>query len=746
MRAAEGILAALLFALLLPGCGGGGGGSDSDVIAPSLTLVEKVTNDNGGTAVASDWTLTAAGYNAADPQTGTYNLFQSGPDGYTLTSLTCDNAAGQVTSVTLDPGDDVTCTFVNDDDAPNLTLVKQVTNDNGGTAVASDWTLTATGYNAVDPQTGTYILSESGPDGYTLTSLTCDNAAGQVTSVTLGVGDDVTCTFVNDDNTPGSVAILASLDLSPGVLDQTFQPNQTIYTATVGFLSPITTVTTVTSYAGATVSVNGEVVSSGSASAPIPLAIGDNLITVDVTSEDGVNTGSYTLTVARQTADEFAQQAYIDASTSSSGDNFGTSIALSGDTLAVGVPFEGTNRGAVYIFTRIGTQWSQQAYIKASNNDAGDFFGTSIALSGDTLAVGATLEDSDASGIGVGDEGNNVVTENSGAVYVFTRDGNAWTQQAYIKASNTGKNDNFGFSLALFGDTLAVGAKSEASGATGIDANQTDDNQINAGAVYVFTRDGTTWSQQAYIKASNTDSQDNFGYSVALYADTLAVGAYGEDSNASGIGVGDEGNNVVTENSGAVYVFTRVAATWSQQAYIKASNTGANDFFGWSLSLSGDTLAVGAVGEASSTSGDQNNNSLTRAGAVYVFTWNGEVWSQQAYIKASNTGETDDFGWSLALSGDNLAVGAPREDSNSTGISEDTGSNDLPNSGAVYLFNRSGTDWNQWAYIKSDRPDIPLGGELFGYSVSLDGDTLGAGAPGKDSLAGTGTGAVFIYR
>jgi hypothetical protein len=133
MRAAEGILAALLFALLLPGCGGGGGGSDSDVIAPSLTLVEKVTNDNGGTAVASDWTLTAAGYNAADPQTGTYNLFQSGPDGYTLTSLTCDNAAGQVTSVTLDPGDDVTCTFVNDDDAPNLTLVKQVTNDNGGT-------------------------------------------------------------------------------------------------------------------------------------------------------------------------------------------------------------------------------------------------------------------------------------------------------------------------------------------------------------------------------------------------------------------------------------------------------------------------------------------------------------------------------------------------------------------------------------------------------------------------------------
>ena len=135
----------------------------NDDDAPSLTLVKEVTNDNGGTAVASDWTLEAAGYNAADPQTGTYDLSESGPDGYTQTSLTCDNAEGQVSSVSLGLGEDVTCTFVNDDDAPSLTLVKEVTNDNGGTAAPGDWTLEAAGYDAASPDAGTYDLSESGP-------------------------------------------------------------------------------------------------------------------------------------------------------------------------------------------------------------------------------------------------------------------------------------------------------------------------------------------------------------------------------------------------------------------------------------------------------------------------------------------------------------------------------------------------------------------------------------------------------
>ena len=188
----------------------------NDDMAPSLTLVKEVINDNGGTALTTDWTLTATGYDSENPQTGTYDLSESGgPDGYTLTSLKCSNSGdAQVTSVTLSLGEDVTCTFVNDDDAPSLTLFKEVINDNGGTAVAGEWTLTATGYDPVSPDAGTYDLSESGgPDGYTMTSLKCSNSGdNQVTSVTLGLGEDVTCTFVNDDMAPSLTLVKEVVD------------------------------------------------------------------------------------------------------------------------------------------------------------------------------------------------------------------------------------------------------------------------------------------------------------------------------------------------------------------------------------------------------------------------------------------------------------------------------------------------------------------------------------------------------
>jgi len=575
--------------------------------------------------------------------------------------------------------------------------------------------------------------------------------------------------------TPSSVATLADLDLAPGVLDQVFQSSQPDYTATVGFLSPTTTVTPVTTDAAATVTVNGLAVSSGRATDPISLDFGENFIQVDVTAEDGVSTRSYTLTVTRLTVDEFAQQAYIKASNSGDVDQFGYSLALSGDTLAVGAYREdskatGVNgdqaddslkdAGAVYVFIRNGTGWSQQAYIKASNTDALDHFGTSLALSGDTLAVGADLEDSNATGID-GDEQENSLSS-SGAVYIYTRSGTQWSQQAYIKASNTDAGDRFGISVALSGDTLAVGANQEDSNATGIGGVQNDNSRDNAGAVYVFTRDAETWSQEAYIKASNTDAGDSFGTSIALFGDALAVGANGEASGDTGIDANQDDNSQV--NAGAVYVFVRDGAAWSQQAYIKASNTGetdpvtnVNDAFGLSLALSGDTLAVGAVFEDSGSSainGDQADNSQEKAGAVYVFVRDGAAWSQQAYIKPSNTGSGDEFGWSLALSGDNLAVGAHYEDSSSTGIDGDQNNDLLLNSGAVYLFRRSGTDWSQSAYIKAANTG---GGDLFGYSVALDGDALSTGAIGEDSNATgidgdatddslSGVGAVFTFR
>jgi hypothetical protein len=208
------------------------------------------------------------------------------------------------------------------------------------------------------------------------------------------------------------------------------------------------------------------------------------------------------------------------------------------------------------VFVRTGSAWTQQAYIKASNSIAGTWFGRSLSLSGDTLAVAAPDENSSSTGIN-GDQANTNASI-SGAVYVFTRTGTTWTQQAYIKASNTDYLDNFGISVCLSGDILAVGAPNEASVAKGIGGDQADNSGLGAGAVYLFTRTGTTWTQQAYIKASNTDERDTFGFSVAISGDTLAVGAPNEGSNATGIN-GDQTDNSAFisstgQGAGAAYI------------------------------------------------------------------------------------------------------------------------------------------------------------------------------------------------
>ena len=266
-------------------------------------------------------------------------------------------------------------------------------------------------------------------------------------------------------------------------------------------------------------------------------------------------------------------------------------------------------------------QLRQTAYIKASNTEMNDHFGNGgtleghgVALSGDgnTLAVGAPYESSGAKGINGNQNDNSVYS--AGAVYVFVRRNNAWTQQAYIKASNTGQSDQFGFvvSLSQDGNTLAVSAPGEASASKGINGDQNDNSIPQAGAVYVFTRTGNAWSQQAYIKASNTGEPgvgdqfadgDRFSFSLSLSADgnTLAAGAIAEDSGAKGIN-GDQNDNTVA-GSGAVYVFARTGAAWSQQAYIKASNADAADLFGYSVGLSadGNTLASSAYDEDSSS-------------------------------------------------------------------------------------------------------------------------------------------------
>ena len=327
-------------------------------------------------------------------------------------------------------------------------------------------------------------------------------------------------------------------------------------------------------------------------------------------------------------------------------------------------------------------QVRQVAYLKAANPDMGDHFacggslpghiGSAVAISadGNTIAVGAPHESSAARGIN-GDAADNSLY-NSGAVYVFVRRGDAWVQQAYVKASNAGQSDLFGMNVALSadGNTMAVSAPWERSAATGINGDQNDDSMPQAGAVYVFTRSGDSWSQQAYVKASNTGRPadaddpladgDQFGSSLALSGDgnTMAVGATTEDSAATGIN-GNAADDSA-QSAGAVYVFARTGNTWTQQAYVKGSNTEAADLFGYDVSLSndGNTLAAAGYDEDGPGRGvnvDQGNGG-NGSGAIYVFSRTGTAWRQDAYLKGSRSEGNDALGFSVAISGDGSTI------------------------------------------------------------------------------------------
>ena len=305
--------------------------------------------------------------------------------------------------------------------------------------------------------------------------------------------------------------------------------------------------------------------------------------------------------------------------------------------------------------------------------------------------------------------------------------GQMTAQQAYLKASNTEVQDGFGYSVAVSGDTVVVGAFGEDSSALGVGGDEQDNGAGQSGAVYVYVRDGTTWSQQAYLKASNTDWYDAFGGTVTvLDDDTVVVGAPGEKSNATGID-GDQEDDSLGQ-AGAAYVFVRQGVTWSQQAYIKASNTDGFDSFALSMSSSRGTLVIGAPYEdsnATGADGDQYDESATRSGAVYVFVRNGTHWSQQTYLKASNTDANDNFGFSVNLSVDQLVVGAPFEASAAVGVNGDQSDNSAPGAGATFLFKRSGESWNQVAYLKASNTE---GGDLFGETVAVSENLVAVGA------------------
>jgi hypothetical protein len=377
------------------------------------------------------------------------------------------------------------------------------------------------------------------------------------------------------------------------------------------------------------------------------------------------------------------QQAELLASDGEDFDTFGTSVAVSGDTALVGANRDddkGTDAGAAYVFVRSGTSWTQQAKLTASDGESNDNFGFSVALSGNTALVGANADDDMAS--------------DAGAAYVFVRSGTSWTQQAKLTASDGTSNDQLGFAVALSGDTALVAAVNDA------------DNGDHSGSAYVFVRSGTSWTQQAKLLAADGAELDQFGYSVGVSGDTAVVGARLDDDHGS--------------DSGSAYVFVRSGTSWTQQTKLTAADGTSGDELGFAVAVSGNTALVGAL---------LTDENAADSGSAYVFVRSGTSWTQQAKLTAADGGPSDELGGAVALEGDTAVVGAPNDG--------DLGAA----SGSVYVFTRSGTSWTQQTkLLAADGAAV----DLFGTAVAVSGSTAVVGAPGHDDL-GPSSGSTYVY-
>ncbi|MDO8749562.1 MAG: prepilin-type N-terminal cleavage/methylation domain-containing protein [Dehalococcoidia bacterium] len=384
------------------------------------------------------------------------------------------------------------------------------------------------------------------------------------------------------------------------------------------------------------------------------------------------------------------QSAKLTASDGAANDKFGYSVAISGDTAVVGARFDdfggNIDQGSAYVFVRSGSAWSQQAKLTASDGAAYDKFGGSVAISGDTIVVGAFAAD----------VGGNTY---QGSAYVFVRSGGAWSQQAKLTASDGAAHDHFGLSVAISGDTAVVGAN-------GADVG----GNTAQGSAYVYVRSGGAWSQQAKLTASDGAARDEFGLSVAISGDTAVVGAYSADVGSNG-------------NQGSAYVFVRSGGAWTQQAKLAASDGAVSDWFGFSVAISGDTAVVAAKTDDVGSNADQ--------GSAYVFVRSGTTWSQQAKLTASDGAAEDYFGVSVAISGDTAVVGA---------YWDDVGSN--TEQGSAYLFLRSGGAWSQQAKLTASDGAVS---DYFGVSVAISGDTAVVGAHGDDVGSNTDQGSAYVF-
>lgn len=324
----------------------------------------------------------------------------------------------------------------------------------------------------------------------------------------------------------------------------------------------------------------------------------------------------------------WVEQAKLTASNGAEGDGFGFSVAASGDTVVVGAPYsdqKGLDAGSAYVFTRSGSVWTQQAELVAKDGASIDYLGISVSIDQNTIVTGAYYDD---------DKG-----ADSGSAYVFSRNGSSWTQQAKLRASDGAAGDFFAYSVTVEANTIVAGA------------HWADTNGLDSGSAYVFTRSGSTWTEQAKLLPHDGAEQDYFGYSVSLSGDTVVIGAHWEDA---------KGNN-----SGSAYVFTRTAGTWTEQTKLFASDGAAHDVFGNSVSISGETIVIGAY---------QDDDKGMNSGSAYIFTRAAGTWSQKPKLLVTDGSSNDYFGYSVSIDGDNIAVGAYQDDDGGT------------DSGSAYIF------------------------------------------------------------
>ena len=363
---------------------------------------------------------------------------------------------------------------------------------------------------------------------------------------------------------------------------------------------------------------------------------------------------------------------------------FGNAVDISDDTIVVGAHQDAAYAGSAYVFVRQGGAWIQQQKLTAADGVGYDAFGWSVSIDADRIAVGAYQDDSTAA--------------DTGSVYVYRRAAGLWSLSQKLGATDAQAGDNFGSAVALDGDVLAIGASRD------------DDRGADAGAVYVF-RLGTNWAEQQKLRAADGAAGDRLGSALDVSGLTIAAGAPNDD----GAGV----------DTGAVYVFTWAGITWVEQQKLAAADASADDRFGQSVALSGDTVATGA---STDDSGTKN------AGSLYVFQRDATTWSEQARLTATDVGADDWFGRAVALSGNTLAGGMPFDD--------DSGRD----SGSVVVLARSGSVWNNLGRLDTgDLVPTPRTDDNTGSSVAVDGDFAVMGSPARDAL-GTDSGAAYVYR